>query len=194
MDLRRTGRTVIVNGAIAVLVGVLMIAWPGATAEVVVRIFACWLAVIALTSLVLAPRRTGGLIARAVLLILLAALVFVSPMFFAAFVTVLAGMAIIVLSVLAISASLILRRMGMNGWWLLTLIGVAGIAIGGFFLFAPQAGITALIFTLAVFIGIVGVALIALGVRLRRLAAEIAQDPRRHDGGDGDVIRGEIIE
>ncbi len=199
MDLKRTSRTVIVNGAIAFLVGALMIAWPGATAEVVVRIFACWLGLIALTSVVLAPRggRTGGLIARALILILLAALIFVSPMFFAAFVTVLAGIAIIFFSVLAISTSLFIRQLGMSAWWVLTIIGAVGIAIGCFFLVAPQAGITALIFTLAVFISIVGVALIALGWRLRRLDAEIRRDPRRNNGGygdNGDTIRGEIIE
>ncbi|WP_309131043.1 DUF308 domain-containing protein [Brevibacterium sp.] len=196
MDLKRTSRAVIVNGAIAFLVGALMIAWPGATAEVVVRIFACWLGLIAVTSIVLAPRggRTGGLVVRSLLLIAFAALIFVSPMFFAAFVTIVVGIAIIFFSVLAISSSLFIRQLGVSAWWVLTIIGAIGIAIGGFFLFAPQAGITALIFTLAVFIGIVGIALIALGWRLRRLDSQMARDPRRHNGGNGDTIRGEIIE
>ena len=38
MDLKRTGRTVIVNGVIALVMGALMMVWPGTSAEVVVRI------------------------------------------------------------------------------------------------------------------------------------------------------------
>ena len=104
MDLKRTGTVVIVNGVIALLVGVLMLAWPHATAEVVARIFACWVALIAVTSIVFAPRggRTGALIVRSILMIVFAAIVFFAPMLFAAVVTVLAGLAIIALSVFGI--------------------------------------------------------------------------------------------
>ncbi|GAA1855196.1 HdeD family acid-resistance protein [Brevibacterium marinum] len=197
MDLKRASRTVIVNGVIAFLVGLLMMVWPGATAEVVVRIFAAWLAVIAVSSLVLAPKggRTGSLVARSVILILLGALIFFSPMFFAAFVTVLTGFAIIFFGFLAVTASLFIRRVGVRTWWLLTTIGIAGIVLGGFFLFAPQAGITALIFTLAAFIVVVGIALVALGWRLRKTAQAIRQDPHRKPPDDGgDIISGEVIE
>lgn len=198
MDLKRTSRTVIVNGVIAFLVGLLMMVWPGATAEVVVRIFAVWLAVIAVSSFVLAPKggRSGSLVARSVLLILLGALIFFSPMFFAAFVTILTGFAVIFFSFLAVTASLLIRSMGVRMWWVLTLIGVVGIILGGFFLFAPDAGITALIFTLAAFIVLVGIALVALGWRLHKTAQAIRQDPHRRppEDGGGDVISGEIIE
>lgn len=197
MDLKRTGTTVIVNGIIAALVGVLMLAWPGATAEVVVRIFACWLAVIALASLAFAPKggRSGALVVRSILLILLGALIFLTPMFFAAFVTVLTGFAVIFFGFFGITASLFLRRMGVRSWWVLTIIGVLGVLLGGFFLFAPQAGVTALIYTLAVFILVVGGALIALGLRLRKADRTIRSDPhRRGPDGGGDVISGEIIE
>ncbi|MGO2035194.1 MAG: HdeD family acid-resistance protein [Brevibacterium sp.] len=198
MDLKRTGTTVIVNGIIAALMGVLMLAWPGATAEVVVRIFACWLAVIGLASLIFAPKggRSGALIVRTVLLVLLGVLIFLTPMFFAAFVTILTGFAVMFFGFLGITVSLFLRRMGVRSWWVLTVIGVLGILLGGFFLFAPQAGITALIYTLAVFILIVGGSLIALGWRLRKADQAIRSDPHRRgpDDGGGDVISGEIIE
>ena len=198
MDLKRTSRAVIVNGVIAFLVGLLMMVWPGATAEVVVRIFAAWLAVIAIASLVLAPKggRTGSLVARSVILVLLGALIFFSPMLFAAFVTVLTGFAVIFFGFLAITVSLFIRRVGVRTWWLLTIIGALGIILGAFFLFAPQAGVTALIFTLAVFIAIVGVALVALGWRLHKTAQAIGQDSHRRppEDGGGEVISGEIIE
>lgn len=198
MDLKRTSRSVIVNGVIAILVGLLMMVWPGTSAEVVVRIFAIWLAVIAVSSFVLAPKggRTGSLVARSVLLILLGALIFFSPLFFAAFVTVLTGFAVIFFSFLAVTVSLFIRRLGVRMWWALTAIGALGIVLGFFFLFAPDAGVTALIFTLAGFIVLVGIALVALGWRLRKTAQAIRQDPHRRppENGGGDVISGEIIE
>lgn len=198
MDLKRMSRTVIVNGVIAFLVGVLMMAWPGATAEVVVRIFAAWLAVIAVSSFVLAPKggRSGSLVARSVLLILLGALIFFSPMLFASFVTILTGFAVMFFGFLAVTVSLFIRRVGVRMWWVLTVIGVAGIVLGGFFLLDPGAGITALIFTLAAFIVIVGIALVSLGWRLRKTAQALRQDPHRRppEDGGGDVISGEIID
>lgn len=198
MDLKRTSRTVIVNGVIAFLVGVLMMVWPGTSAEVVVQIFAVWLAVIAVSSFVLAPKggRSGSLVARSVLLILFGALIFLSPMLFASFVAIVTGFAIIFFSFLAVTVSLFIRRIGVRMWWLLTIIGIAGIILGGFFLFAPESGVTALIFTLAIFIVIVGIALVALGWRLRKTAEAIRQDPHRRppEDGGGDVISGEIIE
>ncbi|TSI15011.1 HdeD family acid-resistance protein [Brevibacterium aurantiacum] len=198
MDLKRTGRTVIVNGVIAFLVGVLMMVWPGTSAEVVVQIFAVWLAVIAVSSFVLAPKggRSGSLVARSVLLILFGALIFFSPMLFASFVAIVTGFAIIFFSFLAVTVSLFIRRIGVRMWWLLTIIGIAGIVLGGFFLFAPQSGVTALIFTLAIFIVIVGIALVALGWRLRKTAEAIRQDPHRRppEDGGGEIISGEIIE
>ncbi|MCS4594356.1 DUF308 domain-containing protein [Brevibacterium sediminis] len=198
MDLKRTGRTVIVNGVIALVMGALMMVWPGTSAEVVVRIFACWLAVIAISSLVFAPQggRTGSMITRAVLLILLGALIFFTPMLFASMVTVLTGFAIIFFSFLALTMSFFIRRMGVRAWWALTVIGVLGIILGGFFLFAPGAGVTALIFTLAGFIILVGIALIALGRRLRKVDRQMKSDPHRNrpDDSGGDVIRGEIID
>lgn len=198
MDLKHTSRAVIVNGVIAFLVGVLMLVWPGATAEVVVRIFAVWLAVGAIASLVFAPQggRTGSVVARSVLLVLVSVLIFLSPMFFAAFVTIVTGFAIIFFGILGVTVSLFIRRMGVRAWWLLTIIAVAGIILGAFFLLAPDAGVTALIFTLAVFIVVVGIALVALGWRLRKADQAIRRDPHRkppEDGG-GDVISGEIIE
>lgn len=198
MDLKRTGRTVIVNGVIALVMGALMMVWPGTSAEVVVRIFACWLAVIAISSLVFAPRggRTGSMVTRAVLLILLGALIFFTPMLFASMVTVLTGFAIIFFSFLALTMSFFIRRLGVRTWWALTVIGVLGIILGGFFLFAPGAGVTALIFTLAGFIILVGIALITLGRRLRKVDRQMRADPHRNgpDDGGGDVIRGEIID
>lgn len=198
MDLKRTGRTVIVNGVIALVMGALMMVWPGTSAEVVVRIFACWLAVIAISSLVFAPKggRTGSMVTRAVLLILLGVLIFFTPMLFASMVTVLTGFAIIFFSFLALTVSFFIRRMGVRSWWVLTVVGVLGIILGGFFLFAPGTGVTALIFTLAGFIIIVGIALIALGRRLRRVDRQMKSDPHRNgpDDGGGDVIRGEIID
>lgn len=182
MELKRRSRAVIANGVIAVLVGVLMMSWPGATAEVVVRIFAGWLALIAVTSIVLAPKgsRTGGLFARAVILVLLAALIFFSPMLFAAFVTIMAGLSIMFFGILGIATSFFLRSVGIRIWWVMTVIGVLGLVLGGFFLAAPQAGITALVFTLAVFIAIVGASLIWLGWKLRGLELQMMRDP--HSG------------
>ena len=198
MDLKRTGRTVIVNGIIAFLVGVLMMVWPGTSAEVVVQIFAVWLAVIAVSSFVLAPKggRSGSLAARSVLLILLGALIFFSPMFFASFVAIVTGFAIIFFSFLAVTVSLFIRRIGVRMWWLLIIMGIVGIILGGFFLFAPQSGVTALIFTLAIFIVFVGIALVSLGWRLRKTAEAIRQDPHRRppEDGGGEIISGEIIE
>lgn len=199
MDIQRTSRVVIVNGVIALLVGVLMMLWPVHTADVIVQVFAVWLALIAIAGIVLAPRggRSGALIGRSIVMILLAALIFISPTFFATFVTIMAGMAIIFFGVLGIATSMFIRRLGIGAWWVVTIIGIAGIVLGGFFLFAPQAGAAVLTITLAVFVAIVGIAFIALGWRLRKLEHRIQSDPnlnRRGDDGGPDVISGEIID
>lgn len=205
MDLKRTGTVVIVNGVIAVLVGVLMLGWPHASAEVVARIFACWVALIAVTSIVLAPRggRTGALILRSILMIVFAAIVFFAPMLFAAVVTVLAGLAIIALSVFGISISLFVRQLGVRAWWLLTIIAVAGVALGMVFLFSPETA-SPRSCSPSRSSSPSSASLIWLGSRLRRIAADprlsggpgMPGDPRvnRRDDGGGEIISGEVIE
>src|SRR5699024_12804451 len=97
---------------------------------------------------------------------------------------------------LALTVPLCLRRIGVRSWWVLTVLGVLGIVLGAFFLFAPQAGAPTLVFTLAGFIILVGIALVALGWRLRKADQRIKADPHRNrpDDGGGDVISGEIID
>src|SRR5699024_12344701 len=117
----------------------------GASAELVLRIFACWLAVIAIASLVFAPKggRTGSLVTRAVLLTLLGVLIFLTPMLFASMLPVLTGFAIIFFSFVALAVSFFIRWIGVRSWWVLTVIGFLGIVLVAFFLFAPRAGVTA---------------------------------------------------
>src|SRR5699024_8166227 len=138
----------------------------------------------------------GSMDTRALLLILLGYLIYSTPILLASLVTVLTCFAITFFSFLALTVSFFIRRIGVRSWWVLTVIGVLGIVLGASFLFAPQAGVTTLVFTLAGFIILVGIALVALGWRLRKADQRIKADPHRNrpDDGGGDVISGEIID
>src|SRR5699024_6208613 len=182
----------------ACALGVLWLLRPVAGAALVVRLFACCLAAVALPSLLFAPKggRTGSLVTRAVLLILLGVLIFLTPMLFASMLPVLTGFAIVFFSFLALTVSFFIRRIGLRSWWVLTVIGVLGIVLGAFFLFAPQAGVTTLLLTLAGLIILLRLALGALGWPLRKADQRVQAEPHRNrtDDGGGDVISGEIID
>src|SRR5699024_5871635 len=122
--------------------------------------------------------------------------IFLTPMLFASMLTVLTGFAIIFFSFLALTVSFFIRRIGVRSWWVLTGIGVLGIALGASFLFAPQAGVTTLVSTLAALLIRVGIALVARGCRRREAGPRVtaAPPPRRPDDGGGAVVSGEVVE
>src|SRR5699024_5740020 len=117
--------------------------------------------------------RTGSLVTRAALLILLGVLTFLTPMLFASMLTVLTGFAIILSSFLAVTVSFFIRRTGVRACCGAAFIGLLGTRRA---LFAT--------------------ARVAPARRLRKARQRIKAAPQRNrpDDGGGDVISGEIID
>jgi uncharacterized membrane protein HdeD (DUF308 family) len=74
----------------------------------------------------------------------------------------------VVTGVLEVAAAVVLRR-ELRGEWLLALAGVLSVAFGVLLAVRPGEGAIAIVSAIGVFAIVFGVALLVLGVRLRRL-------------------------
>ncbi|MEJ2515685.1 MAG: HdeD family acid-resistance protein [Gammaproteobacteria bacterium] len=55
-----------------------------------------------------------------------------------------------------------------DGWWIMLLLGILGIAVGGYALFHPQLSVPAFVFLVAFTAIFIGVLLVSLGFRIRK--------------------------
>lgn len=61
-----------------------------------------------------------------------------------------------------------IRHRNKDGWWLLLMLGIAGIVVGGFALMNPALTMAAFVFAAAFMAIVAGASLIALGYRIRK--------------------------
>lgn len=88
----------------------------------------------------------------------------------------------IVTGVMAIVAAVHLRKQ-VTGEWVMVLSGALSIVFGALLFAFPGPGIFAVLIWIGAYAVVLGAMLIALGIRLRKLAREL--DPRRGDQGHG---------
>jgi uncharacterized membrane protein HdeD (DUF308 family) len=166
----RNWGAIALRGFIAVLLGVIAIAWPGPTVAVLVILLGAFALVEGVTNVVAGVRgREGWAIAEGVISVLAGIAIVVWPAITALVLLYIVAAWAIITGVIRIVAAVQLRRVVRNEW-LLVGSGVASIIFGAIAALFPGAGILALIWLLGAWLIVLGVILIALGLSLRQLA------------------------
>lgn len=167
----------LLRGVLGVLFGVTVFIWPGISLAVLVLLFGAYALADGLLAVLGAVRGSAGRDSRWVtflrgLLGVGAGLVTVFwPRITAlALLYIIAAWAIVG-GVLEIVAAVRLRKT-ITGEWLLALGGVLGIALGVMLMLFPGPGAVALVLWVGAFAMVVGISLIALGVRLKAWGRE----------------------
>ncbi len=164
---------VLLRGILAVLFGILVLAWPGATALAIVVLFGIFSIVDGITSLVIAfrEREKKGkalLIVQALVSIAAGIVALVWPTITAVVLLYVIAFWAILLGILEIVASFELKGLGLKRWWWHTLSGALGVVLGIILIAAhPAQGILALLVALGVLAIVNGVSLIIAAIAAR---------------------------
>lgn len=162
----------VVRGALAVLFGLLTLAWPGITVLVLIALFATFCLLDGITSIISAVQRKdwGWYLFGGILSLVMGILTIMWP--------VSAGFALIILiaawaimrGVFDIAAAITLRReLNRKLEWMLVISGIVSILFGALIVLSPVAGVLAIVGVIAGFAIFLGITLIAAGLRQRSL-------------------------
>lgn len=164
------------QGVLAIGVGVAAFLAPGPTLGAFIALFAAYaivtgiLAIIAGLSVQNAPR--WSLVIGGVLGIVVGALTIAQPDKTAVAVALLVGVYAIVTGVAQVAAAFTMRTMT-NTFWL-GLSGLVSVLFGVFLIAAPGDGVLAILWLIGFYAIVVGILLIAVGIRLRAAAKDVA--------------------
>jgi uncharacterized membrane protein HdeD (DUF308 family) len=167
--------SLVIRGAIGVLVGILTLFWPTITLQALVLLFGAYALLDGVFSLIgawyasRAHERWGVLILEGIAGIVAAAITVLFPAITALALVLIVAAWAIVTGVLEIVAAIKLRR-HIEGEWLLALAGVASIAFGVLVTIAPLAGALVIALWVGAYAFVTGVLMIILGFRLRSWA------------------------
>jgi uncharacterized membrane protein HdeD (DUF308 family) len=166
---------VALRGALAVVFGVVAWIWPDITVRALVLLFGFYALVdglLALAALVVGGQlvrdRRGWLLVEGIAGIAAGIVSFVWPGITALVLLYLIAAWAIATGVLEVVAAVILRR-ELRGEWLLALGGIISVLFGLFLVIRPGDGAIAVAWLIGLYAIIFGIALIALGFRLRQL-------------------------
>jgi uncharacterized membrane protein HdeD (DUF308 family) len=167
--------TVLLRGIVAILFGVLAFIWPGVTLSALLLLFGAYALVDGIAAIVVGIRDygdrerwwatlLGGIVSAGagVITFLMPGLTALALLSLIAFWAIFRG-------VFDIVAAVRLRHV-IEGEWLLGLSGALSIAFGVMMILFPGAGALAVVWWIAAFALLLGVMLVALGFRLRRVA------------------------
>ena len=167
--------SVALRGVLAVAFGVAAWIWPDITVHALVLLYGFYALVdglLALAALLvggsLVRERRGWLIVEGVAGIAAGVIAFLWPGITALVLLYLIAAWAIATGVLEIAAAIWLRR-ELRGEWLLALVGVVSVLFGVFLVVRPGEGAIAVVWALGLYALVFGVALVALGLRLRHL-------------------------
>jgi uncharacterized membrane protein HdeD (DUF308 family) len=166
---------VALRGAVAVLFGVLALIWPDVTVTVLVLLFGFYALLDGLLALGAAlaggraaSGRRGWLVFEGIVGVAVGVATFVwTDITTLALLYLIAAWAIVT-GVAEVVVAVVLRR-ELQGEWLLALGGIASVLFGLFVALRPGAGALALAWLIGLYAIVFGVALLALGLRLRQL-------------------------
>jgi uncharacterized membrane protein HdeD (DUF308 family) len=171
--------TLAVRGALAVLFGLAALLWPGVTLRILVWLYGFYAVVdglLALAALLvggrLASGRRGWLVLEGVVGIAAGVFAFLWPGITALVLLYLIAAWMAVTGLLEVAAAIALRR-ELRGEWLLALAGILSVVFGIFLFVRPGEGAIAVVWAIGLFAIVFGIALLVLGVRLRRLRDRI---------------------
>jgi uncharacterized membrane protein HdeD (DUF308 family) len=160
------------QGAGALVFGVLALVWPGVTLIVLVALYSAYALITGAGTTVAAVKnraRKGWRLMLLLGLVSLAAgvLALIYPALTALALVLIMGASAIVHCVLQVAMAIRLRK-EIRGQWLLGLAGFVSLLFGGFVLLFPGPGALALVWLIAVHAITIGVLLLALAWRARR--------------------------
>jgi uncharacterized membrane protein HdeD (DUF308 family) len=164
--------SVVIRGVIAVLFGILTLAWPGITVGALVILFGVYALIDGIVNLAGARRaskaheRWGVLVIEGIVGIAAALVTFAWPAITAIVLVYVIAAWAIVTGIFEIMAAIRLRK-HISGEWLLALAGVASIVFGVLLMAAPLVGALVIAIWIGVYALIFGAMLVGLGLRLR---------------------------
>jgi uncharacterized membrane protein HdeD (DUF308 family) len=180
--LARIGRSpnlLIIAGALSVVIGLLVLSWPGATIAVVAWLFAIQLLVTGVLQVVSAFSAGDGA-GRRVMLVLLGALSILvgllclrAPLQTALVLGLLIGAMWVIQGVITVGTAIGSERGAARGWMIAS--GVLSVLGGAVVLVYPGASLVVLVWMLGIFLIVSGAVLVIQGVVARRPAAPARQ-------------------
>ncbi len=182
LTLTRYWWTVVLRGVAAVVFGLMALIWPGITVIVLVALFGAYALVDGIIGLGTAvfggPERgrRGWLVVEGIAGGLAGIFTFAWPGITALVLLWLIAAWALVTGVLEIVAAVRLRR-EIQGEWLLALSGVLSVLFGFLLAVWPAAGALGVVFVIGIYAIVFGVALVGLGLRLRRLRRDTGTVP-----------------
>jgi uncharacterized membrane protein HdeD (DUF308 family) len=167
----------VLRGVVALIFGLLALAWPGITLLFLVGLFAAYALLSGGFALVGAIRTRQSdrhwwvVLLLGIVSLAAGVLAVILPALTALALVLLMGANAVVNGVLEIILAVRLRRQ-MRGEWLLGLAGVVSIVFGVLVLLFPGPGALALVWLIAVWALVIGILLIAAGFSLRKRTGE----------------------
>ena len=169
---------VALRGAAALIFGFLTVLWPDISLTALVLLFGSFAIVYGVFNIITAVRRRRGerqwwaLLLEGLVSVAVGTVTLIIPDLTAlALVYVIAAWAILT-GILEIAAAIMLRRYIRGEWWL-ALAGVLSVAFGAVLAIWPGVGALALVLWIGAYAIVLGIFLVALGVKLRRLRFEL---------------------
>ena len=162
----------VLRGVAAIVFGVLALAWPGPTLVALIALFAAYAIVSGAVAIVAAIRNREQRGWWLPLLLGLASVVagvltIVFPAITALALVIVIGINALFVGVLDIAMAIRLRK-EIEGEWLLGIAGLLSVLFGLFVILFPGAGALALLWIIGVYAIALGIALVVLGLRMRR--------------------------
>lgn len=164
---------IIVQAVLSIIVGLLLMFWPGITIVTVLYLVGIIFAIMGISSLInyfKAPEsaRITGMLATGVFFCALALIVFLFPQIIAGFFSVILGIILIICGAVNAVRAMELKRYGRNSW-IASIILSALIAIGGVVIIANPFQTTALlVFALGLIIASNGIVDLIIEAQLRK--------------------------
>ena len=175
-------KTVTIRGVIAIIFGIIALAWPGITVLALVTVFGAYafldgiLALVTTFQAVEHRLRWWPFALEGVIGILIGVITFARPIVTAVVIVLYIAWWAILTGILELVAAVRLRR-AIRGEWALAAAGVLSIILGLLLLTHPAAGAVSVVWVIGAYALVFGALLVALGMRLRR-------------GLNGSVVRG----
>ncbi|MCB7135663.1 HdeD family acid-resistance protein [Cellulosimicrobium marinum] len=178
----RTARQVwywpVLRGVLAVVLGVVAIAWPQITAAAVIWVIGIFALVDGIVEIVEGVRRRGSgsgtalLVTMGVLSVGVGVVLLAWPGKTAVVLAWIIGFWAVVYGIFQTVASLDLRKVSGSGWWWGVIAGLLALVFGLLVLFNVNAGLVSIVWIIAVFAILWGVMLIAFGFQIRSLGKQ----------------------
>ena len=171
--LARRWHLVVLRGVVAVLFGILAIAWPGITVLALALLFGIYTLLDGVTSIVMGIGQEKDrvyMITLGVLGVVAGLIALIWPQITVIVLLVIIAVWAIFAGVMQLAAAVRLRKVIRNEWFL-ALSGIVALVLGLLLIVQPAEGAIALVIAIATFAIVWGLTLVVLGFRLRTLAS-----------------------